>query len=390
MNKRATLDIVQQFAKMGYQSNLISAKTKSNIESNQSNQNITLIPLRHLPFIIPLFFGIIMAFFLPIYILVKKPQYIITEPNVHVIFSLPCLIVARLTRVKMVLDIRTVPVENFRFRGVMERMWFSVSIQIAKKFYDGMTILTSLMRQEVCVQYGIDSKKVGVWTSGVSKELFNPNNTMKKSTALKKALNLEKKFVVFYHGVFTPSRGLDKTLQAVKIINRKYSDIVIFLLGNGPAEESLKEYIIKESLQKNVVIHPKVEQKEVPAYIGLSDVGIVPLPNNIYWRFQSPLKLLEYLSMNKVVILSDIPAHRTVVNSKTCAIYLNQVSPEDIARAIIYSYENKSKLSSWGSIGRKIIEKDYTWDKVARNLESYLNSLDKYPFSNKMFCRLKD
>jgi glycosyltransferase involved in cell wall biosynthesis len=374
---------------MGYQSHLISARSKNKLESNQPNEHITLIPLKRLPFVLPLIFGTIMSFLLPIYIMTKKPQYVIMEPNVHVILSLPSVIVARLKKVKMILDIRSVPVETFGFRGFMERLWFFVSVQTGKKFFDGMTIITPLMKKEICGNFGINSRKVGVWTSGVSLAVFNPNGSPQKSAHLRENLKLDDKFVVFYHGVFTASRGLDETLQAMKLIKPKYPNVVFFLLGDGPTANLMRNYVENEGLQENVVIHGKVEQSYVPDFIGVCDVGIVPLPYNIFWRFQSPLKLLEYLSMKKVVILSDIPAHRAVVENETCAIYLNAVKPADIAESIIYCYENKAKLSSWGNIGRAIIEEEFTWERVAENLEDYLLSIDQMNF-HQFFNRLKD
>jgi glycosyltransferase involved in cell wall biosynthesis len=48
----------------------------------------------------------------------------------------------------------------------------------------------------------------------------------------------------------------------------------------------------------------------------------------------------------------------------------------EIARAIEYAHINKENLEKWGKIGRKIIKEKYTWEKVARDLESYLLLID--------------
>jgi len=274
-----------------------------------------------------------------------------------------------------VLDIRSIPVETVGLRGYLEKFWFFVSIVIAKKLFDGMTIITPLMKKEVSDNFGIDQSKVGVWTSGVSESLFNPETFSLASSEMKKKLGLSEKFVVFYHGVFSATRGLEETIEAMKLIKPKYPAIVFFLLGNGPDINRLKTLIQKEGLQENVIIHDSVEQSEVPKFIDFCDVGIVPLPCNIYWRFQSPLKLLEYLSMKKVVILSDLPAHRLVVNKEKCVIYFSSVNPQEIAKSIEYAYDNRANLGYWGNVGREIIEREYTWEKVAKDLENYLMSI---------------
>jgi glycosyltransferase involved in cell wall biosynthesis len=79
--------------------------------------------------------------------------------------------------------------------------------------------------------------------------------------------------------------------------------------------------------------------------------------------------------MKKVVILSNIPAHRLVVNEEKCAIYFSSVKPEEIANSIEYAYNNREKLLSWGNVGREIIQQEYAWEKVAKSLENYLVSI---------------
>jgi glycosyltransferase involved in cell wall biosynthesis len=125
-----------------------------------------------------------------------------------------------------------------------------------------------------------------------------------------------------------------------------------------------------------VIIHEAVEYEQVPAFISMCDVGIIPLPDYSYWRPQSPLKLFEYLSMKKVVIVTDLPAHRNVLDNLECGIYLSSVKPEIIAKGIEYAIDNKDKLGDWGNSGRNIVLSNYTWEKIAENLEHYLLGID--------------
>jgi glycosyltransferase involved in cell wall biosynthesis len=171
----------------------------------------------------------------------------------------------------------------------------------------------------------------------------------------------------------------------MKILRSAYSDVVLFLLGTGPIVPMLKELIQKERLQDNVVIHNPVDYVEVPKYIGMSDVCIVPLPNHPYWRFQCPLKLLEYLAMEKVVIVTDIPAHRLIIGREKCGIYISSVKPIKIAKAIMYTYQIREKLEEWGATGRTIIDEKYCWEKVAKDLDNYLLSIGEHATSGVKF-----
>ncbi len=368
------INIMKQLTKMGHDSSLIAVRSKNKYQNEDPKLHITTVPLRYFPVISPSFFAFVILLYLPIYIVKSKPKFVIFEPDMAALASLSSLFVSKLTKTKFILDIRSVPVESKGLRGFLFKFWYSSSILTAKRMFQGITIITPLMKEEVCKNYLLDPRKVGVWTCGASPVKFNPNLYISQRNDFRAALNLSKKFVVFYHGVMSATRGLNETIKAIAILKKTYPDIVFFLLGNGPNVQAIKELIQAENLQENVILHDPVPHDEVPKFILASDVCIVPLPNNPYWRFQCPVKLLEYLAMEKVIIASDIPAHRSIVENKNCVIYIHAVQPEEIAKAIEYAYENRDKLAEWGKSGRAVIIDDYSIERVAQDLESYLRS----------------
>jgi len=355
---------------------LITNWPRNLVVEKTPKMNKISFPLRYVPLISPFMFAIAMCFFLPAYIIASKPDFIVIEPDITILSGILGRFVSIFRKTKFVLDIRSIPVETVGFRGFQKKLWFNASVLTAKKLFDGITIITPLMKKEVCSKFDIDPSKVGVWTSGVSIELFDPENCISDGKELKRKLGLARKFVVFYHGFFSFGRGLTETIEAMKIVRRKHTNVVFFLLGTGFNVDMLSVLIRKENLQENVIIHNPVDQSEVPKFIGMCDICIVPLPDNPFWRFQSPLKLLEYLAMEKVVILTDIPAHRAVVGKAKCGIYISAAKPMEIAKAIEYCYFNKENLEEWGAVGRRIVTEEYTWKKVAGDLENYLISID--------------
>lgn len=377
LHKTALLSITGQLADLGHDTSVIAVRSRNVSRVNDSKVHITTVPLRYVPIVSPLMFTITVIFMLLFSIMLARPDVVIVEPDIYVLSFLPVVPFFRLRKTKLVLDIRSIPVETVGLRGFLQDFSFSVAVLIAKKLFDGITIITPSMKKEVCNDFDLNPEKVGVWTSGVSDSLFNPENFISENTELKRKLGLTGKFVVFYHGVFTPTRGLAETIDALKILLPKYPNIVFFLLGTGPLASKLSALIQKEGLQENVIIGNPVDQVEVPKFISVCDIGIVPLPDNPYWRFQSPLKLLEYLAMEKVVILTDIPAHRAVIGEAKCGVYVSSVNPMEIAKAIEYVYLNKDTLKERGKIGREIVKREYTWEKVAGSLENYLLSIDE-------------
>jgi glycosyltransferase involved in cell wall biosynthesis len=336
-----------------------------------------LVPLRYIPLVSSFMFAVVLFFCLPLLVISLQPDQVVVNPDLSIVSSLPSLLIGKFRKTKFVLDIRSIPVETKGFRGFQTKFWYYVSLMIAKKWFDGLTTLTSLMKGDICNDFNIDPDGVGVWTSGVSDSLFNPESVSLARSEMRKKYDVDDKFVVFYHGIFTATRGLAETIEAIQLLLPAHPDIVFFLLGTGPFASDLKILVQRSGLEKNVIIHDPVEQIQVPNFISMSDICIVPLPDHPYWRAQSPLKLLEYLAMEKVVILTNIPAHREVVCDAKCGIYVKSVKPMDIAEAITYAYLNRGSLRECGKIGREIVAEKYTWETVAKDLENYLLSISE-------------
>jgi len=376
LHKTSQLEILKHLAKRGDNTTLIAMRSKNVFPNENWQVRIISVPLRYVPVVSPVIYIIMLSFFLPVYIVLSKPDFIITEPDFSILGSISALPFSKFKRAKFILDVRSTPVETVGFRGFLATFCFAASVLIARSFFDGITIISSPMKEEVCKRFSINHKLVGVWSSGVSTTSFEPENFVSESIELRRKLGLTNKFVVFYHGAFRLSGGLTETIEAMKIIKHSYPNVVLFLLGTGSIVSDLKRLIQKEELQDNVIVHDQVEYAEVPKYIAMCDVGIVPLPNLSYWRFQCPLKLLEYLAMKKVVIVTDIPAHRSIIGKEKCGIYISSVKPTEIAKSIMYAYRNRGKLKERGVSGRTIIDEKYKWEKVAEDLENYLLSIE--------------
>jgi len=343
-----------------------------------SDIHVTTIPIKNPTMISRLVFNFILFFFFPFYSIILRPDFIITTPD-GTIFGLFSTLLLKTflgdRGFKVVLDIRTTPIGT-RTR-VHFPFQFHFTVSMASKMFDGMTIITSMMKKEICQKFGIDPNSVGIWPVGALPTLFDPERWASEGNILREKLGVLNKFIVLYHGVFSSNRGLIETANAFQLVKHKHQDIVLFLLGRGPIVPYLKKLVQEKELQNNVIIHDAVDYLDVPKYITMCDVEIVPLPNISFWRHQCPLKLLECLAMKKVAIITDIPAHREIVGDKKCGVYISSIDPSEIANAVTYVYENRSKLEEWGATGREIITSKYNWENAAKDLENYLSSLQR-------------
>lgn len=371
LSKTSELEILNALANLHHNVEFVALRSKK-AEFGEPNIKLTPIPLRNVRAVTPVAFTLVEAFLLLERSIFSKTDYIITEPGMNIFGIIPSLLLRRFTKTKFVLDIRSPPVEVYGLPGFLEKLCFSVSMIIAKKTFDGMTIITPLMRNEFCSKFKIKKEFVGVWSSGVSSKVFDPTATRNKKSSLKNKLKLSGKFIVMYHGFLAGDRGLAETVHAIAALKKNHPDLVLFFLGAGSFENNLRSMVTDMGLQESVIVHGPVDYHLVPEFIAISDLGIVPLPNYPHWRNQCPLKVLEYLAMDKPVIVTDIPAHRMIIKNEKCGIYIKTAEPDEIAKGIALAYENRENLPEWGAEGREIIEKKYTWDTIAKEFERYL------------------
>jgi glycosyltransferase involved in cell wall biosynthesis len=374
LDREARMEILQHLAKRGYDTTLISARSKT-LQAEDSRVHSKTVPLRCVPVFSAFAFGIILLLILPFYIILSKIDYLIVESNVPFFGLVSSLPFSKLKMTRIFLDVRSPPVEVGNLQGVLQRFFFASSVIVARRFFDGITFITDGMKEELCKRFGIDSALAGVWSTGVSIDLFNPENHFVKGNDLKIRLGLSDKFVVLYQGVFSPNRGLREAIEAISIIKHAHPNVILFLLGTGRSVADLKRLVHENGVEDNVIIHEPVSHLDVPAYISMSDVCLITLPDHPYWRYQCPLKLLEYLAMGKAVIVSDIPAHRSIIGWEKCGIYVPSIDQHGIAESILFAYDNKERLQDWGKCGKKIVHDGHSWDEAAENLESYILSV---------------
>lgn len=337
-----------------------------------ANLHLVSIPIKYLPMFSTIIYGLTLFFFLPFYLIRVRPDVVICDqsPSIFLIWK---PILSKLLNFKLIIDVRSTPVTS----GTRVKIVFHSSMWVAKTLFDGMTVVTPLMRDEICHTFNIDPNWTGILSNGISEEFISTEEIIDRGRILREQLGLTNKFVILYHGSFRLTGGLIESIKAIALVKDKHPDAVLFLLGSSDRQllDLLRQTIKENKVEENVFLHGPVGFLKVPEFIAMSNLGLVPLPNIPFWRYQQPLKLLEYLAMNKTVIISESPAHRIVVSNNKNAIYVPQVTPTEIAKAIEYAYNNKEKLDEWGRIGRDIVIKKYVWKKVNEDFTAYLQTV---------------
>lgn len=198
---------------------------------------------------------------------------------------------------------------------------------------------------------------------------INPNKNIPSDLEileLKKASNIEGKFVFGFVGSIFPHHGIDKLIDAFQAVIAKYSEARLLIVGGGNLLEDFK-IRAQEKLPKGTYLFTgKVPHKDVLKYIGAFNVAVMPDSN---W-YGSPVKILEYGLLKKSIIAPNNGPLNDLMETEIDGILVSE-GVESLALAMMWAIENIDEMSKMGEhFYHKILMK-YTWEKQAQTILSH-------------------
>ncbi|WP_123539022.1 glycosyltransferase family 4 protein [Halosimplex salinum] len=167
--------------------------------------------------------------------------------------------------------------------------------------------LTEGIRDVTEQEYGIDLSDARVIGMGVDVDRFAVDTDRDRATGP------DDTWVVTYVGSIGEPRGLEHVLEAVAETDR---DVEFHVAGGGRDRymAELRELTRELGIEDRVEWLGIVSHEAVPSVIARSDLAISPLHDIESYRISFPAKILEYMAAGSLVVATDIPAHRRLVD----------------------------------------------------------------------------
>jgi len=188
-------------------------------------------------------------------------------------------------------------------------------LKIYEKNVD-LFIAPSQFMKDTVVRFGQNEKKIEV--------VYNPHNLNIEKTMAEKSIHSESNYFLYF-GRLSEEKGLINLIEASVMTGQK-----ILIAGSGSEEEKLKKLA--------VVLKAPVE------FIGLKTsselVNIIKEARAIIipsiWAENMPLSLMEALSLNKIVIASNIGGLPEIIKTEKNGLLFEAGSSSDLADKIKY------------------------------------------------------
>ena len=227
----------------------------------------------------------------------------------------------------------------------IEKRYNSKTLQNSSK----VLVMNENTKELVEKYYNIKKEKISIVPNGVELKQFESN--------------LKRKKQIIFSGVMYKHRGLDILMEAVPIITKKYSDVQIVLVGNGPELENIKKIVKDTNIESNIIFLGWIEHEKIPKILKESIIGIGPLRNTDVTKNALPIKILEYMAASLPIVAKNETIPSDILIDGQNGFFIN--NSIDLAEKIIKLLENEEMLEKFGESSRKIVEK-FDWENIAQ------------------------
>ena len=153
------------------------------------------------------------------------------------------------------------------------------------------------------------------------------------------------------------------------IISLKYlKDIRLQIIGDGPKKQNLINLTERLNLQDRIFfLGFRKNRLDL-----LNNSEIMILPSLVEG---TPRVVMEAMTMEKVVIGTNIPGTRELIKHKETGLLVPIKNPRKIAEAVNYVLKNKRLTKSMAINAKKLIEKKFSAERAAKEYEDLYNLL---------------
>jgi len=238
---------------------------------------------------------------------------------------------------------------------------------------DAIITLGKMMKLEL-ISRGIDQNKIIIIPNAVDIENFQPKSP---DINLQRDLSIEKKKVIAYIGSIREIEGIETLIKAIVLVRKEIKDVVLLLIGSCNKTYLLKLEKLVKKLGIDRIVHftGQIQQKEIKKYYSIVDVIVIPRNNFRVTRLVTPLKQLEAMAMQKVVITSDLPALCETIKPGISGDIFKTGDSSSLANKILYYLSNQDLRRRIGETARKFVQKNYDWNIIIEKYHSLYKKL---------------
>lgn len=212
---------------------------------------------------------------------------------------------------------------------------------------DKITVVSAAMREH-CVDAGYDVTKITVAPMGVDLySTFTPGVESGERTGL------------IFVGNLVEIKGVAFLIQAMAILEARYPELRLTVVGDGPDRQTLLELTERLQLQDSVRFLGSVPNTRLPDLLRAASVAVMPS-----LREGLGLVAIEAMGCGCAVVASDLPATRDAVLPGETGLVAKPGDAKDLAEKIDRLLANDELRCALAENGRRHAVENFDWQTV--------------------------
>jgi len=231
---------------------------------------------------------------------------------------------------------------------------------------DGVIVPSRNDKEYLVRHYDALQDNIRIIPCGVNLERFKP---MDKNAARRRLAFSDDAFIVLYVGRYSPVKGIDRLLRAVRHL--EHLDPLRLVLVGGDGEHSrmyehLHSMAKRLNIHRRVVFAGRVSHEILPAWYSAADVLAVP---SDYESFG--LVALEALACGTPVVATPVGAMTTIIQDGVTGYVADSLDAQHFAR-LVESIVSKQHQGAFSQTEIRASVMGLTWEQSASLLlETY-------------------
>lgn len=304
------------------------------------------------------------SFFFKVFFLLTGAQILNRYDIIH-FHNIPdigifCTIPAKLLGAGIILDIHDlVPEFTMRKFGFTETHGVTAILRwmerISCRYADHVLTVTELWRRIICSR-SVPPSKCSVVLNAPYPPLFDPF----RGSSVRKG---PKSFRILYHGALNEHFGVETAVRAMPLVIERFPEVVLDIVGNGREKMKLLRLSRSLLLDGHVRFHKPVRRESIPPFIRYADMGVVPKRADTFADTALSSKLLEFVYMNKPVVVSRTTASQTYFEEPMVRFF-EPGDPDDLACQIIDLIAYPDKREQMKRATKRFVRR-HPWERYA-------------------------
>lgn len=233
----------------------------------------------------------------------------------------------------------------------------------------GIIVINNIIKKQIKRILAFPEDKIIVEPNGIDLELFRaiPRDEARRALSLPK----DRK-IVMYCGRFYGWKGLEVLADAVAMLP---NDIFVYIVGG--TKEEFTDVIKREDISANFIFPGEQPYAQIPFWLSAAD-GLLVLGtkhDNQSYYYTSPMKIFEYMAVERPIIASKTPAIQDILLSEE-AVFYEPDNASDLADKIcLVANSPESACSKVVAACLKV--KELTWRARARKIIRFIEEKTK-------------